>query len=108
MVDPQGQGGPTPGNEKAWRAGVVRAMNHVAMRQAAAVGAAAAARRAARGEDDDGASVAGLSEGGASTFSRCVMGNAWGGAWAPVRLCCRHLLVWCASAMRHQVHHPVR
>ncbi|KAG2449424.1 hypothetical protein HYH02_005571 [Chlamydomonas schloesseri] len=60
--------GPAPGEEKAWRQNLVKAMNHVAMRQVAARRAAAAAG----GDRDDVGSVAGMSEGGASVLSRAT------------------------------------
>ena len=62
--------GPAPGEEKAWRQNLVKAMNHVAMRQVAARRAAAAAAGGA--DRDDACSIAGMSEGGASMVSRAT------------------------------------
>ncbi|GIL74755.1 hypothetical protein Vretimale_2391 [Volvox reticuliferus] len=64
----EGGKGPAPGEEKAWRKNLVKAMNHVALKRVAA-----AARRAERDrEDDDSASVAVGSEGGATALSRAT------------------------------------
>ncbi|GIL48219.1 hypothetical protein Vafri_4901 [Volvox africanus] len=64
----EGGKGPAPGEEKAWRRNLVKAMNHVALKRVAA-----AARRAERNrEDDDSASVAVGSEGGATALSRAT------------------------------------
>ncbi|GLI69458.1 hypothetical protein VaNZ11_014072 [Volvox africanus] len=64
----EGGKGPAPGEEKAWRRNLVKAMNHVALKRVAA-----AARRAERDrEDNDSASVAVGSEGGATALSRAT------------------------------------
>ncbi len=59
--------GPAPGEEKAWRKNLVRAMNHVAMRRVAAA-------RRDRGDDDAG-SVALGSDGIATALTRCERGR---------------------------------